>query len=51
MNRNLNRNIKEFEIHEEAILRSPLVNFEKWLTRSEQQTLFKLIKIVYEMNQ
>lgn len=51
MNRNLNQNIKEFDMEEEKLLRSPLVNFKKWLTRSEQHTFFKIINIVYSMNQ
>lgn len=31
-------------------MRSPLANCRKWLTRSEQKTLFKIINIVYSMN-
>lgn len=51
MNRNLGQNIKEFDIEEERILKSPLINYKKWLTIGEQKTLFKIMKIVYSMNQ
>jgi hypothetical protein len=50
MNRNMGQNIKDFEINEERILRSPLVNCRKWLTRSEQSTLYKIMNIVYGLN-
>jgi hypothetical protein len=36
---------------EEYLLRSPMINCRKWLTRNEQLTFFKIINIVYGMNQ
>lgn len=42
---------KTFDMKEEQLLRSPLVNCRKWLNATEQSTFFKIINIVYNMNQ
>jgi hypothetical protein len=51
MNKNLKQNVKNYDSAEERLLRSSLVNCRKWLSRTEQQTFYKIINISYGMSQ